>query len=102
MWKTQPVQTFFQGTNQVFFPVQSTSRIISKSAVSTSLKRVLEAAKADDGNASIRDNVIRSNPNVRTERSPWLNRTEWLEMFLDKNIKALVDHTSIIARNPIE
>jgi len=102
MWKSQPVQTFFSGPNQVFFPVQSTSRIVSKSAVSTSLKRVLEAAKADDGNASIRDNVIRSNPNVRTERSPWLNRTEWLETFLDKDIKALTDHASVITRNPIE
>jgi hypothetical protein len=102
MWKTQPVQTFFQGTNQVFFPVQSTSRFMSKSTVSASLKRVLEAAKADDGNASIRDNVIRSNPNVRTERSPWLNRTEWLEMFLDKDIKVLVDHASAITRDPIE
>ena len=102
MWKPQFVQTFFSETNRVFFPIQSVSRIVSKSAVSTSLKRVLEAAKADDGNASIRDNVIRSNPNVRTERSPWLNRTEWLETFLDKDIKALVDHASIIARDPIE
>ena len=102
MWKAQSVQTFFPETNQIFFPVQSTSRIISKSAVSMSLKRVLEAAKVDDGNASIRDNVIRSNPNVRTERNRWLNQTEWLEMFLDKDIKVLMDHASGIIRDPIE
>src|SRR5436189_2528511 len=102
MWKIQSVQTFFSGTNQVFFPVQSTSRILSKSAVSVSLKRVLEAAKANDENASTRDNVIRLNPNVRTERSPWLNRTGWLETFVDKDIKTLMDHASAIARDPIE
>jgi hypothetical protein len=102
MWKPQSLQTFFPGTSRIFFPVQSTSRIVSKSAVSMSLKRVLEAAKVDDGLALIRDNMIRSNPNVRTERSPWLNRTEWLETFLDKDIKALVDHASVIARDPIE
>ena len=67
-----------------------------------SLKRVLEAAKVDDGNASIRDNVIRSNPNVRTERNRWLNQTEWLEMFLDKDIKVLMDLASGIIRDPIE
>src|SRR5271169_6729557 len=102
MWNTVSLQTFFPGTSRIFFPVQNPSRFVSKSAVSASLKRVLEAAKVDDGNASIRDNVIRSNPNVRTERSPWLNRMEWLEMFLDKDIKALADHASVIARDPIE
>ena len=76
--------------------------IVSNSAVSMSLKRVLEAAKVDDGNALIRDNVIRSNPNVRTERNRWLNQTEWLEMFLDKDIKILMDHASGIIRDPIE
>ena len=102
MWKAQTVQTFFPETHKVFFPVQSTSHIMSKSVVSMSLKRVLEAAKANDENASIRDNVIRLNPNVRTERNPWLNRTGWLETFLDKDIKILVDHVSAIARDPIE
>ena len=102
MWKPQHVQTFFQGTDQVFFPVQFTSRILSKSAVSAFLTRALEVAKADDENASIRDNVIRLNSNVRTERSPWLNRTEWLEMTLNKDIKTLVDHASAISRDSIE
>lgn len=96
------MQTFFQGTNKSFFPVQFTSQLVSKSAISVSLKTILEAAKADDENASIRDNVIRLNPNVRTERSPWLDRTEWVEMTLNKDIKMLVGHASAITRDPIE
>src|SRR5579864_179066 len=102
MWRIQPVQTFFQGINQAFFPIQSTSHFISKSAISMSLKRILEEAKANDEKTSIRDNIIRSNPNVRTERSPWLNQTEWLEMFLNKDIKTLTDYASLIPKNPIE
>ena len=96
------MQTFFPETHQVFFHIQNGSQIVSKSAISLSLKRVLEAARAEDCNTSIHDNVIRSNMNVRTERSPWLNQMEWLEMFLDKDIKALVDHASAIVKDPIE
>lgn len=75
---------------------------MSKSAISTSLKRILEAAKIDDENTSIRDNVIRLNPNVRTERDLWLDRMEWLETFPNRDIKMLMDHASAIIRDPIE
>jgi len=67
-----------------------------------SLKKILEEAKANDKKASVRDNIIGSNPNVRTERSPWLNHTEWLEMFLDKDIKALINYASPTPKDLIE
>ena len=102
MWKTVSVQTFFAGADRVFFPVQSTSHFTSKSAISTSLQRILEAAKINDENKPIRNNVIQSNPNVRTENSPWLRRTEWRELFLDKDIKTLVDYTSATIRDVME
>lgn len=53
MWKSQSVQTFFPETHQIFFPVQSPSRFVSKSAISMSLKKILEDAKANDEKTSI-------------------------------------------------
>lgn len=58
-----------------------------------SLKLVLDIARAQDQDQATYDNRVESTINKRTESSPWLRKTGWIELFEGKDMTALCNHT---------
>ena len=94
MWKEQDVQTFFSGSNRVYFAVQSMCQGGSTSTAIRSLKMILQATKAKDREAESQNNIVERSSNWRTESNPWLRRTGWIEIFEGRNMTTLINYTS--------
>ena len=97
MWKRQNVQTFFLSRFTKYFAVEGETGVshdVAIASVASSLKSILETERVRDQEFNGQDNTIRPTQNRRTESSPWLRRTGWIEIFEGKNMTTLVNYTS--------
>jgi hypothetical protein len=89
------MQTIFPKPNLRYFPVNIP---IVEINVNRDFKEimddVLQMAKANDEREYLRQSTIISSEVSRVERTPWLNRTGWLDMFNERDMKVLCECVS--------
>ena len=95
MWVTQPVQTFFPGTNRKYFPVTCSKSSPTNTNVSKFdlVNNMLSTARLQDNQPQLDIDIIQKDSG-KTEKSPWLTRTDWKRMFENRDMKSLIDQTS--------
>ena len=85
-WKSQTIQTFFQGTNIKYFAVIDDNPPPSDSDKMNLLNQMLESAKLKDKELNLERDIVKEDKR-KTENSPWLGRMDWKEMFLGQDMK---------------
>ena len=89
-WKSQPVQTFFQGSNLKYFAVSAPENHVSSfTNVESSIERVLGKASDHDENYEQTFNRVSDMQSLVT-KGPWLRRTGWDRMFIGKDVDVFV------------
>lgn len=93
MWEIIKVQTFFRGRNLKWFEVESRLQKAPMSdTIEGSLKSILKLARQKD-KEKLKTNIISMVTNRRTESSPWLRRTGWIELLEGKDMTVLCNYT---------
>jgi hypothetical protein len=87
------MQTIFPKPNLKYFPV-TTPPTDSNRDASDPIQNMLKAAKVKDERDFQERNIIVGAEPSRVERTPWLNRAGWLQMFSGLDMKALCQATS--------
>src|SRR5438046_9591586 len=88
-WKSQMIQTFFQGREVKYFAITVANPPPSNSDKMNLLNKMLESAKLKDKELNLERDIVKEDKG-KTENSPWLGRTDWKSMFLGRDMKCLV------------
>ena len=95
-WTRQNIQTIFPAPNVQYFPVTTPAEVETNSNDNADdmITNMLQVAKLKDEEDYKQRNAVVSSKASRVERTPWLNRTDWLNIFDERDMKLLVECTS--------
>ena len=83
----------FVQSNIKYFPVRTTSsNPVTSNQLNRLISDMLTAAKQCDEDRHLERHRIHNDES--TKDTPWLNRTGWKRMFVDRDMKTLVEKTS--------
>jgi hypothetical protein len=101
-WKSQVVQTFFQGPNRKYFAVTiPDGDLLAESTQSSGLQNLIESVLQEASKRDITQRALHKVSDVQflVAKTPWLRRTGWGRIFVRKEMAKVVELTSKATRD---